>query len=91
MILYDSFEKSGKSMHKTKKLGMGSDVARTTWKQWKWREDEGRLQTTSFVLRITEPENGLPVRRPRVSRSGAIIWVDWDNRDDPDDHMETRL
>ena len=74
MILYDSFEKSGKSKHKTKKVGMGSDVACTTRKQWKWRcrrEDDGRLQTTSFVLRMTEPDNGLPVRRPRVSRSGA--------------------
>ena len=29
------------------------------------------MQTTSFVLRVTEPDNGLPVRRPRVSRSGA--------------------
>ena len=63
----DSFEKSGKSKCKTKKFGMGSDVALTTWKQWKWRwqrEDDGRGQTTSFVLRMTEPENGLPVRRP---------------------------
>ena len=21
----------------------------------------------------------------------SIIWVDWENPDDPDDHMETRL
>ena len=50
----------GKSKYKTKTFGMESDVARTTWKQWKWRcEDAGRLQTTSFVLRLTEPENGL--------------------------------
>ena len=74
MILYDFLEKSGKPKYKKKKFGMRSDVACTTWKQWKWRprcEDDGRLQTTSIVLRMTEPENGLPVRRPRVSRPGA--------------------
>ena len=52
----------GKLKYKTKTFGMESDVARTTWKQWKWRcrsEDAGRLPTTSFVLRLTEPENGL--------------------------------
>ena len=61
MILYDSFEKSGKSKYKKKKFGIGSNVARTMWKRWKWRsrcEDDGRLQTTSFVLPMTEPENG---------------------------------
>ena len=61
-ILHDSSKKSDNSNYKREKFGWESNIAHTTWEQWKWRfqeEADGRLQTTSFILCITEPENGL--------------------------------